>query len=375
MKRTKKKRTSIKRTKKQTDKREFNMSKWISPIPRKIHFIWIGGKQPDYLQLFLKGFHTLNPEFQIRVWGNKELTKKHFPITYPYIQLCKKLQGQKIKEWPSAPTMFNTKEEAYKYSKWAQITDLMRLEIVYREGGYYFDTTFQCVKPLYPLLNCKEAFVGCNEVPQFSKVDFLSNSFFGSTKHNPILKRLLSLSKLNNIDFRSSNVAQESGPMYLRSGIQKKDDFKILPTTSLYPYIESWNGQDPPFRKASTDKCYGTKKTKHKLKLKGKGYLEIPCKKYPKSYAIKHWVLGKSWLIDHYYVKDGSKMKQVGGVVPACVPCVAAASTPVGAIGLAAGACLYGVNKVFKCTKEKKKSKKKGKKSTKKTTKKTTKKY
>ena len=352
-------------TKRNTKRKTTKKNTWISPIPRKIHFIWIGGEQPDYFKLFLKGFHKLNPEFQIKVWSNKELNKKHFPITYPYIQICKKLQGQKIKEWPTAPTMFNTKEEAYKYSKWAQITDLMRLEIVFREGGYYMDTTFQCLKPLYSLFNCKESFVGCNEVPS-EKVNFLSNSFFGSTKNNPILKRLLSVSNLNKIDFRSSNVAQESGPTYLRSGIQTKDDFKILPTNSLYPYIESWNGQDPPYRKASTDKCYSKKKTKEKVRLKNKkGYLEIPCKKYPKSYAIKHWVIGKSWLIDHYYIKEGSKKKkQVGGVAP-CVPCLAAAAPTIGsAVTAAVGACTAGAALAYKCVKDKltKKKKKKNKK-------------
>ena len=51
-----------------------------------------------------------------------------------------------------------------KYSKWAQITDLMRLEIIYNHGGYYFDTTFECVKPLFDLFNIpKKRFVGCNE--------------------------------------------------------------------------------------------------------------------------------------------------------------------------------------------------------------------
>ena len=29
------------------------MKEWISPIPKKIHIIWIGGEQPDYLKLFL----------------------------------------------------------------------------------------------------------------------------------------------------------------------------------------------------------------------------------------------------------------------------------------------------------------------------------
>ena len=47
------------------------------------------------------------------------------------------------------------------------MTDLMRLEIIYNEGGFYFDTTFEILKPLYNLLNRKERFVGCNEIPRF----------------------------------------------------------------------------------------------------------------------------------------------------------------------------------------------------------------
>ena len=41
------------------------MKEWISPIPKNIHLIWIGGEQPDYLKLFLKTFHQFLPEFTL----------------------------------------------------------------------------------------------------------------------------------------------------------------------------------------------------------------------------------------------------------------------------------------------------------------------
>ena len=44
-------------------------------------------------------------------------------------------------------------------------------------------------------------------------------------------------------------------------------------------------------------------KKKKRLKYK-KGFIEFPCKRYPKSYALKHWQLGKSWLIQEYFVID-----------------------------------------------------------------------
>ena len=36
------------------------MKKWVSPIPKDIHLIWIGGDPPDYFQKFLGTFEELN---------------------------------------------------------------------------------------------------------------------------------------------------------------------------------------------------------------------------------------------------------------------------------------------------------------------------
>ena len=62
--------------------KEYNMKQWVSPIPKKFHFIWIGGDQPDYFKKFLRTFKEKCPEFEIKIWGNKNLNKKYFPITY-----------------------------------------------------------------------------------------------------------------------------------------------------------------------------------------------------------------------------------------------------------------------------------------------------
>ena len=318
---------------KKKDKRILSLKEWKSPIPRKIHLIWIGGEPPDYFKHFLNSFQKNLPEFEIRVWGNKELNKKHFPITMPYIKKAQKLQGKKIKASSDAThddrmhSMLNTKGENYTYSKWAQITDLMRLEIVFREGGYYFDTTFEILKPMYKLFNMpKVKFVGCNEVPRFKDFHILSNSFFGAIKGSPILKRLLNKRTLDQIDFYSTAVDFETGPGFLRSVVKTTDPIKIFPSKYFYPFVEEYTpGQDPPYRKSSKNKCHSFKKKKggktkkqtkrqtnrnkknssRVIRLKNKkGYLEIPCKKYPNSYALKHWQLGKSWLISNYYLRD-----------------------------------------------------------------------
>ena len=67
------------------------MKKWISPIPKKVHLIWIGGDPPDYLKLFLTTFEQFMSEFELKLWGNKDLTKKNFPITWEYIKKAKSI--------------------------------------------------------------------------------------------------------------------------------------------------------------------------------------------------------------------------------------------------------------------------------------------
>ena len=115
----------------------------------------------------------------------------------------------------------------------------MRLEIIYNEIGFYFDTTFEILKPLYNLLNRKESFVGCNEIPRFKDLSYLSNSFFWSNKKQSYLKRLLSKKYLDSIDFSNPAVDNETGPGYLRSGIYLSDNYYIYPTKYFYPFVEA----------------------------------------------------------------------------------------------------------------------------------------
>ena len=161
--------------------------------------------------------------------------------------------------------LYNIKGEPYLHSKWFQITDLMRLEIVYTHGGYYFDTTFEILKPMYNLFNKKYKFVGCNEVPRFKNVDFLSNFFFGAIPKKSNFKKTFIKEKLNGINFSSIYVDSETGPSYLRSGIKLSDNYYIFPTNYFYPFVEEFSpGEDPPYRKSSKNKCHSKKKTKNK---------------------------------------------------------------------------------------------------------------
>jgi len=283
--------------------------KWISPIPKQVHLIWIGtAKVPDYFtKYFHKSFDENMSEFSLKLWTTKDLTKKNFPKTYSYIQKAKKTHNQPVFEYDDGDEyiILDKTNKQMLHNKWAQITDLMRLEIIYNHGGYYFDINFEILPTrrkhtLYNLLgSIKKRFVGCHEIKWSVDEPYVSNSFFGATKGNPILKRLLTKSYLDTIDFGSIQIANETGPGYLREGIYPKDNYHIFPSNYFYPFIEDpgFEGSGPG-RQVRPNKCHKkkTKNKSYKRLQKKKGFIEFPCKKYPRSYALKHWQLGKSWL-------------------------------------------------------------------------------
>ena len=139
---------------------------------------------------------------------------------------------------------------------------------------------------------------------QSFKENILSNSFFGATKYNAILKRMLNKKVLNSIDYYDMHVDFQTGPGFLRKHIFKNDNIHIFPTMYFYPFVEEYSPEqkDPPYRKHSTNKCHSKKYKKGYTKLNNnKGYIKFPCTSYKNSYALKHWQLGKSWLISNYF--------------------------------------------------------------------------
>lgn len=350
------------------------VSKSKSPIPHKIHFIWLGTNVPSYMKKFMKSFEKYAPGYKLRLWGENDITKKTLPKTFDIIQKVKKYQGEKIREYTDQKTMYKTKGDPYTYSKYAQISDLMRYEIVFNEGGYYFDANMFLLKDITKLFERKEKFVGCNELGNnLKKSEILSNSFFGAIPKSPVLSRLLTDKFIDNLDLRTLDVDFVTGPGALRSVLKlSKDSYHIFPANTFYPYILPWtaDGDDHPLRKSSDPKCTGPTKTKKRtVKMKKNLWLEYPCKQYKGSYGIKVWESGGSWSRPKsWHEKEGSKMKTYyaeGGV--ACVPCAAPLLvTPVGAAAVGVGVCAYGIKKGYDKLKDnpvqKKGSKKKSKK-------------
>ena len=112
----------------------------MTKIPKIIHQIWFGNTPPSYKEHLLNSVRDIcyKNNFDYKLWTNGDLNEDNFPITYKYIQMSIKA-GKKNKQ-----------------SKWAQIADLARYEIIFKFGGILFLSSTYLVGSIISLLIYKK---------------------------------------------------------------------------------------------------------------------------------------------------------------------------------------------------------------------------
>ena len=99
-------------------------------IPKVIHYCWVGGNQkPDIVKKCIESWKKFCPDWEICEWNEKNFDV----LSIPYMR------------------------EAYEKGKWAFVSDVVRLLIVYHMGGVYLDTDVELLDSIEPWIN-NEAF-------------------------------------------------------------------------------------------------------------------------------------------------------------------------------------------------------------------------
>lgn len=202
-------------------------------IPKKVHQIWFGGAIPPWRQYLFDLNKTVAERngYTYKLWGNADRTAEYFKSTIAY-------QNGSIER--SGPGQ----------SRWAQVADLARMEILYNDGGVYLDSIIESGDGLYAEINRlskeRKAFIGCNEDPcdldcvGAGGKKYLSNSFIATAGNHlsTVMERLLNDTTLGEIDLDNPNLNQTTGPYYLRTGILDPvaDKVALLKTEEIYPF-------------------------------------------------------------------------------------------------------------------------------------------
>ena len=129
-------------------------------IPQKIHYCWFGGKRkPKLAQKCIASWRRFCPDYEIIEWNENNVDLAE----YPYLKWC------------------------HENKKWAFLSDLVRLLVVFKHGGIYLDTDVEVVKPLDALLEC-QAFYG------FENNEFVASGLgFGAVAGHQSVKRMIAL--------------------------------------------------------------------------------------------------------------------------------------------------------------------------------------
>lgn len=104
-------------------------------IPKIVHYCWFGGKElPESAKRCIASWRKFLPGYEIKEWGEGNYDVR--------------------------TTRYTT--EAYERRKWAFVSDYARFDILYREGGLYFDTDVELIRPIDDIIE-RGAFMGMEE--------------------------------------------------------------------------------------------------------------------------------------------------------------------------------------------------------------------
>ena len=127
-------------------------------IPKNIHYCWFGrGEKPALAKKCIASWERVCPDYMITEWNEDNFDTRH----NAYLEWC----------WRSR--------------KWAFLSDLARLMIIYEHGGIYLDTDVEAIRPYDDLL-------GYNAFFGFESENCINTGLgFGSIPGHPVLKRMM----------------------------------------------------------------------------------------------------------------------------------------------------------------------------------------
>lgn len=177
-------------------------------IPKKIHQIWLGGEFPDKYKRIRDTWIEKNPDWEYKLWTDSDIVD----FNMENIELFNRIDNLGAK------------------------SDILRYEILYRHGGLYIDTDFECIKSFNDLLYL-DFFTGTGHIND----PVLFNGLISCVPGHKILRRLIDdIKVVSTNDF--NEIMKLTGPYYFSSvvldHIKNNSDEKnvVFPTVFFYPF-------------------------------------------------------------------------------------------------------------------------------------------
>lgn len=176
-------------------------------IPKIIHYCWFGGKPlPELTQRCMLSWKQYCPDYQILRWdeSNFNYQKRRYTM------------------------------EAYQAQKWAFVSDVARLDVVYQYGGFYLDTDVELIRPLEDL-RINTCFMGLEQNGYVN-----TGLGFGSEKGNNFIAANLALYDTicftkNDGSYNLTPCVQYTTQCLEKYGPIRKEKIQTLGPVTVYP--------------------------------------------------------------------------------------------------------------------------------------------
>lgn len=171
-------------------------------IPRTIHRVWLGEEpMPAEHERFGETFAEHHPGWEMRLWTDDDL---------PALGI-------------------GTAERKRSHTR-AELSNLVRYELLHRYGGVYVDTDVECLRSLTPLLRGIDAFAAL-EVP-----GRIGTAVLGSAAGHPTFVRAARLAR-QTLGIFEPDAASTNGAYFLSLIIEQDDDVAIFRRQIFYPFL------------------------------------------------------------------------------------------------------------------------------------------
>lgn len=188
-------------------------------IPKIIHQIWLGSPFPEKYRAFQESWKVQHPDWEYRLWTDKELA--HFPMHNRDLFEASRNYGEK--------------------------SDIARYEILYKMGGLYVDTDYECLQPLDILHHAYDFFIGIQ--PFDTNCVQLGIGLIGARPGHPLLGSCLENLKRNCM--QQQQIIIRTGPLYFTQIFELvaprlQDATVAFPASFFYPraYYQSAEDKD-----------------------------------------------------------------------------------------------------------------------------------
>ncbi|MCX5922702.1 MAG: glycosyltransferase [Candidatus Dependentiae bacterium] len=160
-------------------------------IPKIIHQIWLGSPLPEKFKNLAATWQQHHPDWEYKLWTDADIAALGLENQAAY-------------------------DTAINY---AERSDIARYEILYRFGGLYVDTDFECVQPFDVLHYSYDFYTGL-ELPgmaMFLAPIIIPNGLIGSISGHPIVRTCID--GIKNDKSAEQNIVIKTGPMLFTQAV------------------------------------------------------------------------------------------------------------------------------------------------------------